>query len=202
MKMENTAALYLDGEFLNGDLLKISVVADGFDEGVLGTAFKLDYPVAQVAFLKYEPGEFLESGGDPFYLVKDAGDRLVFGQTLRRDDQFPDGGGRVVDFYFQILEERDLSFEFVEGVVSKLDSLRQDLDAVEFRGETFVRDDTEELVEISNDISGLEISESTTVSGFGNYMTWVALAVLVASFGLFISKSSQKKSTKTYVNFK
>ena len=61
----------LESEFLDGDLLKISAVAGDMMQPVLGIAFNLNFDGENLDFLKYEPGEFLERGGDPFYLVKD-----------------------------------------------------------------------------------------------------------------------------------
>ncbi|MBL4694744.1 hypothetical protein JKY72_05235 [Candidatus Gracilibacteria bacterium] len=122
----------MQAEFLDSDLLKIEVLVSDMLTPVLGSAFHLKFPFEDLAFLRYEPGEFLENGGDPFYLVKAEGSEVVFGETLRRDDNFPLGSGVLVSFYFQILEEKGFSFEFDRGVVSTLDSVRQDLDNIVF----------------------------------------------------------------------
>ena len=124
--------VYMQGEFHNGDLLKISVEMEEMQIPVLGAAFHLLFEEEKLAFLKYEPGEFLERGGDPFYLVKADKDegKIVFGETLRKDDNFPLGDGELVDFYFQKLKEGEFSFEFERGVVSNLDVVRQDLDRI------------------------------------------------------------------------
>ena len=60
----------MQGEFLDGDILKISVWAENISSPTLGIAFHLKYEGDNLGFLKYLPGEFLEKGGDPFYLVK------------------------------------------------------------------------------------------------------------------------------------
>lgn len=121
-------------EFLDEDILKISVQADDMIVPVLGVAFHLQYQTLNLQFLKYEPGDFLERGGDPFYLVQDdsAYSRVVFGETLKRSDSFPTGSGKVVDIYFQVLSGNEFEFSFVNAVVSNLDTVRQDIDRIEW----------------------------------------------------------------------
>lgn len=119
-------------EFLDGDILKISIVSEEMLVPILGMAFNLIYDKEKTAFLKYEPGNFLERGGDPFYLVKNEEDeeKIVFGETLRKNDSFPLGEGKVADFYFQILERDGLEFSFANGVVSTMDTVRQDIEKI------------------------------------------------------------------------
>jgi len=127
--------IYAEGEFLDGDLLKISIFAQDISAPVLGTAFHFSYNTENLDFLKYEPGDFLEQGGDPFYLVKNFKDEreIVFGQTLRGNDSFPVGSGKIVDFYYQVISEENLTFEFKNGVISTIDTVRQDLSNIEWK---------------------------------------------------------------------
>lgn len=137
--LEETAVLsgtvYTEGEFLDGDILKISVIAENISAPVLGIAFHFSYDKENLEFLKYEPGDFLEQGGDPFYLVKNFKDegKIIFGQTLRGDDSFPVGSGKIVDLYYQISNGEDFVFTFENGVVSTIDTVRQDLSSVEWK---------------------------------------------------------------------
>jgi hypothetical protein len=132
----------LDGEFLNHDIVRVTANIEELQTPVLGIAFHLRYESETLTFLRYDPGSFLESGGDPFYLVMaskggagvEAGE-LIFGETLRRNDDFPVGDGVVAEFYFQELEPSDeavYEFDFENGVVSTLDTVRQDLVGIEF----------------------------------------------------------------------
>jgi len=132
----------LEGEFLDGDILKISVFADEMVVPVLGLAFHLSYDVEALSFLKYTPGDFLEKGGDPFYMVKnnEKSGEIVFGETLRRDDNFPLEGGEIADIYFQTNKEQAYSFSFENGVVSTLDVVRQDIDKIMWKDATISRD--------------------------------------------------------------
>ena len=129
---EITGSVYLTQEFLDGDILKISVFARDMAMPVLGLAFHLKYETNKLQFLKYEPGEFLERGGDPFYLVQNSEEKseIIFGETLRRNDSFPLGEGLISVFYFQIIERDALDFNFENGVVSTLDTVRQDIDKI------------------------------------------------------------------------
>jgi len=132
--------VFLDGEFLNHDIFKVSVRVERALVPLLGAAFHLKYDPDELAFLRYDPGEFFEMGGDPFYLVMDSGKgRIVFGETLRRGDSFPVGEGVFVSIYFQEFGDGVYDFEFEKGVLSTLDEIRQDLDSVAFVGGSFDR---------------------------------------------------------------
>jgi len=134
MTDSNNGTVYISGEFLDGDILRVSVLSRDFSVPTLGIAFHLEYESSKISFLKYEPGEFLELGGDPFYLVKndEVKSEIIFGETLRRDDTFPIGEGKIVDFYFQIQSGDVYDFKFNNGVISTLDTVRQDVDKVIF----------------------------------------------------------------------
>lgn len=138
--------VFLEGRELNHDILEITVVISEIQTPVLGMAFHLGYDPSLLSFLRYDPGGFFEGGGNPFYLVSSLRDplgeesgELVFGETLRRNDSFPIGEGDVAVFYFQELEpsrfdegEVVYEFGFENGVVSTLDTVRQDIDHIEF----------------------------------------------------------------------
>lgn len=122
----------MQAEPLDHDILKISVMSIDMSTPVLGMAFHLNYDGEKIKFLKYEPGDFLEQGGDPFYLVQNEAKKneIIFGETLRRDDKFPTGRGKIADFYFQIVKREPLNFNFKQGAVSTLDTVRQDIDKI------------------------------------------------------------------------
>lgn len=147
-----SGTVYLEGEFLDGDILKISVFAEDISAPVLGTAFHLIYEKEKLMFLKYEPGDFLEQGGDPFYLVKNFNEnaKIIFGETLRQDDSFPVGGGKIVDLYFQIADGVDFIFKFENGAISSLDSVRQDLANIEWKELSLNKNGSENISDYSN----------------------------------------------------
>lgn len=184
--------MVLEGEFLDGDLLKISIVAGDMIQPVLGIAFNLNFENEFLDFLKYEPGDFLERGGDPFYLVKNEESRVIFGETLRRADSFPVGKGVVAEFYFQILKESDFNFSFYNGVVSTLDVVRQDIDKILWVDLAVSREDNEMLID-------LDYSKSSIfkIGGFelSKILPW--LLVLMGGGGVFfvyfLSKNQEKK---------
>lgn len=161
---EQMGVVKMEADFLDDDILKITVLAQDMLSPVLGAAFHLDFPFEDLAFLRYEPGEFLENGGDPFYLVKADGSEIVFGESLRRDDDFPLGSGILVNFYFQILETKGYSFEFQKAVVSSLDSVRQDLDNIVFE-DLFVEKTEEVLALPSKDIRLFDSTKWSRIFG-------------------------------------
>lgn len=136
--------IYMQGEFLDGDILRISISSKDMTQPVLGIAFNLLYDAENISFLKYEPGEFLERGGDPFYLVRDNDfGEIIFGETLRRDNTFPIGSGVIANFYFQILNEAEFNFEFKKGVISTLDIVRQDLNQISWENLSLNRENND-----------------------------------------------------------
>lgn len=95
--------IFIEKNFAD-NLLKISVYAEDVFSPVIGVSFHLKYEPKKVSFVKYTAGDFLESGGEPFYLVKDSKEKnkIYFGETLKKTDTFPTQGGKIVDFYFKI----------------------------------------------------------------------------------------------------
>jgi len=136
--------IFMQGERLDSDIFKLSIAAKEFTTPVLGIAFHLLYGKNKLAFLKYEPGDFLERGGDPFYLVKNDEDlnKIVFGETLRKNDTFPIGDGIISTLYFQVLDGEDFNFEFNNGVISTLDTVRQDMDLISWENFSFGKNAT------------------------------------------------------------
>ncbi len=194
--------VFMEGEFLDGDILKISVLSQDMIQPVLGIAFHLKYDFDFLKFLKYEPGEFLERGGDPFYLVENKDGKLIFGETLRREDSFPVGGDVIADFYFQIVEEDEFNFTFENGVVSTLDVVRQDLDRIIWEDLISERDQGDGYLlasDYQNSVFGKD--------GFSNLssvfsLLVVVLAIVAALVLIFSLKKQEKKRPESSVNFK
>lgn len=182
--------VYLNGEFINGDLLKVSAVIQNIKDNVLGTAFRLKYD-EKLDFLRYEPGDFLEAGGDPFYLVKNEENvqEIVFGQTLRREDDYPIGSGKLVDFYFQIKEEGEFNFYFEKGVVSTWDTVRQDLSEIEWKSFKVKRPQEEKMVFNSMDEATNVLARKFPIE----IATWWVLGVLILGAAFFLIKKVGKK---------
>jgi len=203
--------VYLNGEFLNHDIVHITAHMEGLQTPVLGVAFHLRYDPEILSFLRYDPGEFLERGGDPFYLVSaskssvnmEAGD-LVFGETLRRNDDFPVGDGAVAEFYFQELgpsDEAIYEFSFENGVVSTLDTVRQDLDGIKFVD--LVLNEVDEGIEAGsltdkNDLfdGNYSANAAGSAAGIDGGIIWLLLGVGVlfsASFWYFFKVKTRRK---------
>jgi len=194
--------IFMEGEFLNGDLLKISILARDMLQPVLGIAFHLNFDNENLAFLKYEPGDFLERGGDPFYLVKnqDSG-RVIFGETLRKDDSFPVGEGRVADYYFQILTEGEFDFSFANGVVSTLDVVRQDIDKILWEDLVIERGDNEETITFSDGTASVFKNDNFKILKIFPWLG-VILGGVFSYFIYFYWKKQEKKTPTSSVNFK
>lgn len=200
---EIMGTVHMQEEFLTNDLFKISVLAEDLASPVLGAAFHLSYDPSQVAFLKYEPGDFLEKGGgDPFYLVKDAGAKLIFGQTLRKEDSFPLGNGRLVDFYFQVLAKDKFAFKFSNGVISSLDTIRQDLDHIEWKDLLLDSTNTSQLQGAFNtDGSNLKTNSLNDLSFSPMLAALIIGAVLVAGSLIFFLRKQEKKKRHVICQF-
>lgn len=189
-------------EFLDGDILKISVHASDMVMPILGLAFHLNYDGEKIKFLKYEPGEFLERGGDPFYLVQndERKNEIIFGETLRRNDNFPLGEGPVADFYFQISKKDAMNFEFKNGVVSTLDVVRQDIDEIVWENLRLDKNgrkitlDAEKNFDNSGLNDGIEVN--TAADGLKlpeNFMIISIMGIIIAGLGVWILVDRKKR---------
>ncbi len=192
--------VFMKAEILEKDILKISVMAADMQSPILGTAFHLNYEGDRLKFLRYDPGEFLERGGDPVYLVKDYPEKenLVFGETLRRDDSFPAGGGEIASFYFQITGEKKFVFSFQDGVVSTMNTVRQDLDRIVWEDFSFDENAKEKIGEEKIDKAESGWNFLTQWSGKKFLFTLVGLSFMASIGMIFLLKKSREKS----VNFK
>lgn len=146
-KAENNGRVKIvTGDMGNGTM-KVSVQTEDMQIPVLGFSFIFDYPDDALRFIKYERGDFLERGGEPFYMVEESNkvngknDRgngeIVFGSTLKRGDTFPIGDGNIVDFYFKIsdpiFDTAGLNFKFKNPIASTLlNATRQDINKIEW----------------------------------------------------------------------
>lgn len=203
----STGIVRMESEPLDGDILKISVLAEEITTPVLGIAFYLNFDQESLAFLKYEPGDFLERGGDPFYMVKNKDGKIIFGEVLRRDDNFPLGKGTIVDFYFQILDRKDLSFEFERGVVSTLDTVRQDLNEITWENLYIDKDGKEKSGGFPEGaISTIHSSDLEAKIPDVSSKFWIVGLIILAIGGLlflviFVKKQGNKRHINS-VNFK
>jgi hypothetical protein len=194
----------MQSEFLDGDILKISVNGNDILFPILGASFHLKYPSEDLSFLKYEPGEFFERGGDPFYLVKnnENSGEIIFGETLRRDDEYPIGSGLISDFYFQIINDVEFDFSFDSGVLSGVDSVRQDLNQIAWESMTTSRNG----VDSANSPFSLSKSllDSTTSFDYSTAITVLLFifALCVAVYMIVFLRNQEKKRHESYVNFK
>jgi len=196
-QVDFSGKVYMEGEFLNNDLLKISVRADEIDEEVLGIAFNLIYEKEKLQFVRYLPGEFLELGGDPFYLVKDTDGKIVFGETLRRSDYFPAGSGEIAAFYLQIKDGEEFAFSFEKGTLSTFNEVRQDL--INIFWEPYHIGEKDELI-FSTKTS---VPDSTEGSDF-TLLIRIGIFALSGVFGIFVFlfiKKRQNKRLQSCVNF-
>lgn len=193
----NNGNVNMKGEFLDSNILRIDVLVQDLATPVLGIAFHLKYDLSRLEFLRYEPGDFLERGGDPFYLVSQGkNSNIVFGETLRRNDNFPVGGGVVVSMYFEIIEDNEFAFSFDRGVVSTLDVVRQDLSNIKWDDYLIKQPSVKSFTSsVMNSVTG---SSDT----FSEILTMIGISVFSLLFAIFIIKKYGDKRHDSYVNFK
>gem|GEM_PF-2479545 len=187
---EVAGTMEMQGNFLDGDLLELTVKAKDLVSPILGISFHLKFDAEKMGLLRYEPGNFLERGGDPFYLVQVVESEIVFGETLRREDSFPFGEGEVVRFYFQILEGDEFKFEFENGVISTLDTVRQDLGNVQWQNLDLNKNGGGVLAMFQN---------SSLAAGKKSFYPAIAVSVILAGATFFFII---RRSNKRLVNFK
>ena len=194
---DSKGSVDMQAEPLDHDILKISVMTIDMSTPVLGLAFHLNYDGEKIKFLKYEPGDFLEQGGDPFYLVQNDAkkNKIIFGETLRRDNQFPTGGGKVADFYFQVSKREPLNFNFKQGAVSTLDTVRQDIDKIVWNDLSLdkngkkITDDI--LSESLDDDQKIQVDISNLPENFG-IILGMGGVIIGLGVWIFINKKRQK----------
>lgn len=187
---EMITTILLEEEFHNGDILEIKIKIEEAAKPILGSSFHLVFENEKLNFLRYEPGNFLERGGDPFYLVTNNDNKIVFGQTLRSEDNFPLGEGSLATFYFQIIEGEEYTFEFSNAVLSTIDVVRQDLDNVFWQNAVISRNAERDIWANSK----LEIK--TGGNGFG-----IHLEELKRKYLLFIFPFTMLFGTLLYLKF-
>lgn len=169
--------VYIEIEHLDHDILKMTVKCEGIETPVLGTAFHLEYQNNLLHFLRYDPGTFLEQGGDPFYIVSDNDGKVIFGETLRRDDNFPSGEGDIVSIFFQkdasYSDESVIEFKFKNGVVSGIDETRQDIDKINFEDFSSVKNEVVEVADLATETQASILTTNVSELDFQHYMLGV-----------------------------
>ncbi len=195
---------YLIGEQVDKDLLTVEIYAGGLTVPVIGTNFSLLYETEKLSFLKYEPGEFFERGGDPFYMVQNNLDNeyVLFGTTLKRDDKFPQGDGLVGKLYFEVIGGSDFLFQFENGIFATVDTVRQDLQSIQWN-DLYFDSAQSKIVSSQHDNTQPTIlaiqdqSEEKTGFVFGVVISFLSLLVLFIVLFIFL-----QKRRKQSVNYK
>ena len=194
--VETKGTMDMRAEPLDHDILKISVMSIDMATPVLGLAFRLNYEGDKIKFLKYEPGDFLEQGGDPFYLVQndEQKNQIIFGETLRRNDKFPVGEGKVADFYFQVSKREALNFNFKQGAVSTLDTVRQDIDKIVWNDLSLDKNGKEITDEILSqnftDGEKIEIDSTALPTNFG---VIIVMGIVICGLGVWIYVNGKRR---------
>ncbi len=192
--------VFMSAEFPDEELLRIAVKADEMAVPVLGIAFHLEYDSEDIAFLRYLPGDFLERGGSPFYIVRPLPEenKIIFGETLRHDDSFPVGSGDIAYFDFQILSGDEWDFRFDRGVLSGTDTPRQDIDKVLWE-DLWVDNSSQDGYAINGIVGGLlsggEASGEGTFSSFSIGRV-VPVLLFFSAFLVAVRLFRHKKSTR------
>ncbi|MBT4916989.1 hypothetical protein HN709_02420 [Candidatus Peregrinibacteria bacterium] len=195
--VDYSGKIFMEGELVDNSLIKISVRAEEVQDESLGIAFNLIYEKDKLQFVRYLPGDFLELGGDPFYLVKNSDGKVIFGETLSRSDYFPSGSGEVAQFYFQIKEGDNFSFSFDKGVLSTFDEVRQDL--LNIFWEPYQMSKNDGLI-FSTKSSVIGIEEKSGVITFFRVGIFI-LSSILGVFVVLIMKKQQRKIGNSSVNF-
>lgn len=127
--------IYIE-KFTDDGNLKIAIKTDGLQENAIGLAFELYYDSLSLEYLSYNPGNFLEQGGEPIYLVSEGfseqGSKIVAGITLKRTDNQISLGGDIIFLNFRILNKTESTLNFEHTVISQINEngKRKDLENI------------------------------------------------------------------------
>ncbi|MFA6305694.1 MAG: hypothetical protein WC651_03110 [Candidatus Gracilibacteria bacterium] len=204
--------IFIEKNFADDDLLKISVYAKDVFSPVIGVSFHLKYESKKISFVKYEAGEFLENGGEPFYLVKDSPEKnkIYFGETLKKGDMFPANGGKIVDFYFKIFDyavtslaesgdNSKILFSFSNGNVSAMDNGAEKMKNIKFENSEI------DLSQKDGFVNGIvSVFENFSFSK-NKFFFWILSGAGIFGgmvFALFLAFKYGKKRAENSVNFK
>lgn len=175
----------MEAKYVNPDLIELNVYVEEMIKPVLGMAFHLNYDAEKLDFLRYEPGEFMEKGGDPIYLVSNHSDgKLVFGETLKRNDSFPVGTGKLVKIYFEIEDGDQFEFVFQHGVVSTLEEVRQDIDLIDWQD--LKVDQQKQISKSQNEELGFLTASTMSIDIEGDKSFWLGYWT-IASVSILIT---------------
>ncbi|MFC1615735.1 hypothetical protein ACFL21_01220 [Patescibacteria group bacterium] len=201
---EVMGTIYMNAEKLDGDILKLCIYGKEIQQPTLGIAFHLIYENEKLLFLNYLPGSYLERAGDPFYLVNESQKgEIIYGETLRHGDDFPTGKGQIACINFQILQGSKFNFNFTNGVISTMDTVRQDLEKIEWQNLIFDKELGNQIIRNSD---FLEYAESTVNKQKFSDNNPLIIALIMGFLGLVIGLiftiTMLKKRSKKSVNFK
>lgn len=213
--------IFIENFFLDDNNLKISVYAKDVFLPVIGISFHLKYDGEKISFTKYEAGDFLESGGKPFYLVKNSTEKnkIYFGATLKKGDLFPTNGGKVVDFYFQIYESAKTYESGINPTIGQNVSINESTTLFSFSNGNVstMNNGAEKVKNVKFENSEIDLLEKDGISEriasvFGNFdfiNNKIFLGILIGAgiFGgmtlsLFLAFKYGKKRAASSVNFK
>lgn len=119
------------------NLIEVQIFGKDILSPILGLAFDLNFDNQLLAYAKYQPGSFLETGGQPIYLISQATDqsgRLIVGLSLKRGDSLPKGSGQFMSIFFKILKSGQSSMQFSNVSLASLDIQKKNLDNVSWLG--------------------------------------------------------------------
>ncbi len=184
---ENISKIFLNHEVLEEGLLKIFVQIESITNSLIGASFNLYFDNEKLSFLNYLPGSFFEQGGDPIYLITQKESKIIFGETLLKDDEFPLGEGTLVELVFQILDAPPYEFSFEKGVLASSETVLQDLIEVKWENLEIQEIENFENIIITNSKS----KNYNKIFSLQNIALALLLSISVIVFSLFLIQKNK-----------
>lgn len=196
---DSNGKVKIEGYEISPGILEIEINAEKIELPVIGSAFHLYYP-EELKFLAYYSGDFLERGGDPIYLVKDKGDKVIYGSSLKRDDNFPLESGTLVKMQFEIVKGEVFNFQFKNAELAFADSIEQELNQILFEDGVVDLTSQNQINAYSNDINGGQ-NENNFVRKVLKFW-YMPIMAAISIYLVYMLKKGSMKSHLKYVNFK
>lgn len=134
--LENDKQIALE-IFKHPETIEVKVWAKNINQPILGIAFDLQFDQNIASYEKYSPGNFLEQGGTPIYLIsptKNNPGTLVVGISLRRGDSLPQGSGQLISFFFKPKKSGQSALSFHNVSLASLDIKKRTIEDVNWIG--------------------------------------------------------------------
>ena len=148
MTQISNAKVRVDSVQMDFGQVRIDVILEDIPVDLFGVSFHFVMDGVDVTLENYVLGEVF-GGEDPIVLVKEKNEdenKIIFGVSLKRDENISAQSGKLVSFYIQPKRNGGLRVNFENEVMSIIDNGRVDLEGVEWNGSSIMIEGVENAV--------------------------------------------------------